>query len=50
METLRNMLSGTKFQLRIEGIRAQILTPGLNIKRAQKEMPNIEFDLNLLTI
>ena len=44
------MLSGTKFQLRLEGVKLQINTPGLKIKRAQKEMPNLEFDLSLLMV
>ena len=44
------MLSGTKLTFRLEGVKVAINTPGLKIKREHKELPNFEYDLNLLYV
>lgn len=41
------MLSGTRLNLRLEGVKVAINTPGLKIIREHKDLPNLEYELSL---
>ena len=43
------MLTGFKFALRLEGIKAKIFTKK-KIVKANQNLPRLEFDLDMLTV
>ena len=49
-KVLREMLSGIVFALRIEQVRAQIYTPGLQIRKQQEELPNLEVSVGPIVV
>lgn len=44
------MLSGTRISFRLQGVKVAINTPGLKIVREHKDLPNFEYDLNMVYV
>ena len=42
------MLSGTRLSFRLEGVKVAISAPNLKIRREHKDIPNFEYEMNLL--
>jgi hypothetical protein len=49
MQVIREMLTGFKFSLRLEAIRAKVFTDK-KIRKQHQELPNLEFNLDMLTV
>lgn len=50
MKVLRGMISGFKFNLRLEAVRSAVFAPSFKIWKGQVQMPILEFQLNNLAV